>query len=182
MLQIIEYKRTKEHVNILFLSENLKNIGKIQVKVGKYEIRVLILFLISILLFSISINIYLKFKNPKNRDIILSFDYYNVTKDIKRYENSLLYRLSSQEKCNLNILDKFLNMNKFKNDNNLEIYKEKKLVFCLSFVINIIIIIIKVTYYHERREEKRREKKRREEKRSEEKRREEKRREEKRNL
>ena len=94
------------------------------------------------------------------------------------------FKDSSQIKYNYIMLDKLSNINKNKDDNNLKIHKKTKFIssfitlfieieldkynLYLLFIINIILMILKVIYNHDRREEKRREEKRREEKRREE--------------
>ena len=79
---------------------------------------------------------------------------------------------SSKEIYNHFVFDKLSNINKTEDD--IKIILDKNIIYLL-LVIDIILMIFKVIYDYERREEKRREEKRREEKRREEKRREEKR-------
>ena len=96
-------------------------------------------------------------------------------------KNTYIYRDSSKKKCNHFVSDKLSNINKTKDDINLEIYKKTKLtssfrtllykiildknILYLLLFIDIILMFFKVIYDYERREEKKREEKRREEKR-----------------
>ena len=212
MLEINENKSSKEKRN-LFQSEAQLIIGFYQEKEGNtYKNKIYLLFITGIILFSITINLYLKYKNYKIKDTIISFDYYNGNKDVRKlelnfernksrinryknkdiilnlflfldsyyflyyFDNVLIYKESSQPKCNYNIHDKISNINKTENCNNYEMYEETKIVsffknilyetiteqyfLSLTFDISIIIIIVKIIFYNNIREEKRREEKR----------------------
>ena len=110
-----ENKSSKEQRR-LFPNETQSKIGLAQTK-GGYDIKIYLLFLIGILFFSISMNISMKSKGQKTKDIIFYFDYSNKIEDttrqclnserncfrINKYEehdfilNTLIYLDSSKE-------------------------------------------------------------------------------------
>ena len=121
--------------------------------------------------------IYFFYNNRLYQIYQIFFQIENIHSLLFLNESTFLTMVSSQEKDNQYIFDKFGNINKIENFNNLEIYKEpylvqsfripfyeiilNKVALCLLFVVNIILMILKIIYDY-KREEKRREEKRRE--------------------
>ena len=174
MSQINNDKRPKEQGN-LHLNETQQIMINAQEKEeNTYEIRFRLLLFTSLLIFYTEIDFSLKFKGPKTkRDIILSFDYYNRTKDIglnnlfffdsskkiftkslfpscidnNYYHLSCLYGKNSKAKSNHILFNKISNINKNILASSLRnILNEILLVkdFLFLFFDMIINIIIKI--------------------------------------
>ena len=80
MFQINEDIKSKEQRKPFPISK----IGFTQEKAGNtYEVKIRLLFLMALLLFSINVNISPKFKDLKTKDIALSFDFYYRINDDK---------------------------------------------------------------------------------------------------
>ena len=161
MLQINEAKGPKEQRN-LFSREVQSKIDNIREKDrNKYEMYKLLFFLISILLIVIIGKTSPKCKGPIIKDIISSFDYYNAKKFDLNFEknysgtngyiyqdiifNPLNFLISSQMKWKNNLFDKL--SNKDKDENNLKIYKETKLISSLRIIFYEIILDKDILYY-----------------------------------
>ena len=182
MLQINEEKGSKGEKS-LYSNEAQPKIDYTQEKDrNTYETSKLPFFLIAMFLITMTVKISFKSKGPIYKDIIFSFDYYNGTKNAKKLDinfernysgtngyiyqdiffNPLNFLISSQAKWKNNIFDKFANMDKTEDNNNLKIYKETKLVSSLGIIFNemildkdVLCISFDMSNYNKRREEKR---------------------------